>query len=347
MTPDVEVAGLGIAGSLLTLRLAQEGFKVTAYDPLARYEKACGEQITLEPGIEGLVKSLGVVKTVVKRVDIFIDGIHLTTIELKGSPKWVIVDKPRLVNELREEARGAGAGLVRSKWDRPSGSLITIDARGPYAIEGRGLSTFAVRLIARVKRWNPEKAWLDFRPRQGGLYWVFPYDADGHLVNAGVGLLGNNNAVDLRVRTEAYLRGKLGQAEAVDFKGAPIAAFAPVRLVSGVLFRVGEAAGLVMAWSGEGNRPAILSSLALSEAIVKRGAENASEVAETYMKSVDALSRLATAARALTLLAVSLRSSVELMRQAPKWFWEGYVRQELSQRDVIKALLEGLAGNTH
>ncbi|MGC9210172.1 MAG: NAD(P)-binding domain-containing protein [Acidilobus sp.] len=342
MTYDVEVAGLGVSGSLLALRLAERGFRVLAYEPVQRYEKACGEQITLEPRIEGLVRSLDVIKTIVRSVDVYVDGALVTTVELKGSPRWAIVDKPRLVNELRKEAERAGVSVVRSVWKGLRQAAIAVDARGPYTVVGRGPTVLALRLIARVSRWNPEEAWLDFRPSQGGLYWVFPYDADGKLINAGVGLLGVNDVDRLRGLAISYLKERLGEADVIDYKGAPIAAFAHLRLASGRDFWVGEAAGLVMAWSGEGNRPALLSSLALSEAIGKVGVEDHVNIRVAYERSVGDLAKMATVARALTLAAVSMRSSGELMTAAPKWFWESYVKQDISQAGVLRALVSAL-----
>ncbi len=343
MTFDVEVVGLGLAGSTAALRLAEEGFKVAAYDPMSRYEKACGEQVTLEPQVEEILRRADVIKTVVRRVRVLLDGATVTEVELRGSPKWVIIDKPVLVQALREEARGLGVTTVRSSWfPTHEGRAITVDARGPYAVDPLG-TILAVRLIARVRGWDPEAAWLDFRPSSGGLVWVFPYDVDGRLVNAGAGFLGVRDAIEVRYSVEAYLRERLGQVEVVDFKGAPIAAFSRPSLYSGRFFRVGEAAGLVMAWSGEGNRPAVESSLFLAEALSRAGTDDLETTRLLYSTYASNLLRMAVMSRALTLLAVSSRSSSALMKRMPWRFWELYVRQELTPGDVVRSLAEDLS----
>ncbi len=344
MTSEVEVVGLGVAGSVAALRLAEEGFKVTAYDPLPRYEKPCGEQVTLEPQVEEIVREAGVIKTVVRRVGVLIDGVPLTEVELKGSPKWAIIDKPRLVSALREEAVGLGVSLVRSAWRERAGNVV-VDARGPYGVEAES-SILAVRVIARVRGWDPEAAWLDFRPSSGGLLWVFPYDSGGRMVNAGLGFMGARDVILLRSLLDRYLRERVGPTEVVDFRGAPIAVFARPTLFGGRSFRVGEAAGLVMAWSGEGNRPAILSSMALARALAEAGTDDMTRARALYSDSLSSLVRMAAVSRALTLLAISYRSSSDLMRGMPRWFWQLYVRQELTPNDVIRALAEGLRGAT-
>ena len=342
MTFDVEVVGLGLAGSTVALRLAEEGFRVTAYDPVSRYEKACGEQVTLEPQVEEVLRRADVIKVVVRRVRVLIDGVVVTDVELRGQPKWVIVDKPRLVAALREEAKGLGVSIVRSTYSGVlGGRAVTIDARGPYGVDQAG-TILAVRLIARVGKWDPEEAWLDFRPSDGGLVWVFPYDPDGRLVNAGAGFLRTRDAGELRRTVETYLRERLGQEEVVDVKGAPIAAFSRPSLHSGMTFRVGEAAGLVMAWSGEGNRPAIESSLFLAEALARAGTDDLDRARLLYSTYAADLLRMAVTSRALTLLAVSHTSSKALMKGMPRWFWELYVRQELTTSDVLESLVEGL-----
>jgi len=343
---DVEVAGLGVAGSLLAAELARRGFRVIGFDPVARYEKPCGEQVTLEPSFAKLLETLDVIKSVVREVDILIDGEHVTSVSLKGAPKWVIIDKPRLVAGLRDEAEGLGVTVVRSSWPGPGKAAVSVDARGPYSVSSLS-SVLTLRLIAKVDRWNPETAWLDFRPEMGGLYWVFPYDTDGRLVNAGLGLLGVRDVSDLRTRAEEYLRGKFGSFEVIDLKGAPIAVFSPVRLRSGHVLRVGEAAGLVLTWSGEGNRPALLSSRALAEVMSRLGPDDLNLLAEAYSRSIGDLVKMTTMSRALTYLTFSMGSSRSLMRALPGWFWTLYVRQELSLNDIAKALAEAIESASH
>ncbi|MEB3860542.1 MAG: NAD(P)/FAD-dependent oxidoreductase, partial [Desulfurococcales archaeon] len=260
---DILIVGSGVAGSTLAREVSGKGYRVTVVDWSRRYSKACGDAIALRPGLREQLEKLGVIVTVVRSFEIRVHGNPVYE-ETFRRPKWVIVDKPRLVEALREEAIAGGVKFVKGAWRGERGT-VTVDARGPYASKP-GNRVFVYRSIARA-RWDPERALLDFDLKSKGFYWVFPASPEGKLVNIGLGLESVNNARILRSLVESYSRKVLGSFEPVDEKGAPVTVKGPVVLREGDLIKVGEAAGLVVSTAGEGNRPAIMSAKALARAI--------------------------------------------------------------------------------
>mgnify|MGYP001770689034 FL=1 len=339
---DVAVVGLGVAGSALAAALAQKGFRVVGYDLLKRYVKPCGEQITVDERSASLLRWLGwdVVKTVVDRVDIYVAGRLATTASVRPG-RWVIVDKAALVERLRDMARGYGAYLELGTAASPEAldAPIIVDARGPYARSPSG-EVLAVRLIARVSSWDPQLARLDFRPKERGLYWVFPSDGHGRLVNAGAGFVGVSDATAVTNAVIKYLKETVSREfQVVDVRGAPIDVFGRPRLVRGRALLVGEAAGLVMTWSGEGNRPAIGSALALSDAIAANYGDR-DKIFAAYSGAVGDLLASALISRLTYVLVMALRAPEDFLTSLPRPLWEGYVAQDLSLKDIVR----GVAG---
>jgi flavin-dependent dehydrogenase len=342
---DIIVAGMGLAGSLLSLRLAESGFKVKAFEPTpSSYVKPCGEQLTLEEVPLRLAKEYEAIKTVVNDVHILVNGKYVTTVDMRGGSKWAIIDKPKLIMELRRSAAEAGVAVLRERWHGERGAL-TIDSRGPYSMKTSS-EVLALRVIAKVKSWSPEEAILDFRPSLGGLYWVFPFDGDGKFVNAGTGFVGVNDAASLQGLVRSYLAEKLqGPFDVVEVKGAPINVFTNPRLTNGDIIKVGEAAGLVMAWSGEGNRPAIVSAEALASSIANSD-YNFELALKRYSTSISWIMESAIVSRLLTRASYRLSLAAPLLASMPRRAWELYMRQELTLRDLISFLPEALKSAT-
>ncbi len=336
---DVVVQGLGVAGSLLAARLALQGFRVRAYDLSRDYLKPCGEQLTLEETPLRVARSTGAIKTIVRTVDVAVSGKLVTSVTMKPS-KWAIIDKPRMIAALREMAKAEGSEVVWGPAAQVPGAL-TVDARGPYS----GPRTFreglalALRVVARVRSWEGDLALLDFWPALGGLFWVFPYDSEGKVVNAGAGFVGVSNANFVRDQVIKYLRHLLGPHEVLEVKGAPINLFTRPRLSRGTSILVGEAAGLVMAWSGEGNRPAINSAEALAEAIREVGTEDRGALSKTYAALVKKTAREAEMSRLALRLFGTSRISNAFLRLTSDDVWAKYVRQELEPLDLLRALV--------
>ncbi|MFN4045950.1 MAG: NAD(P)/FAD-dependent oxidoreductase, partial [Acidilobaceae archaeon] len=104
---DITVAGLGVAGSTLAYHASKHGFKVAGYDVAPTYRKACGDVVSVRGETWGIVRETGSMLTGVKKFSITAGGVEVAYIDV-GSPIWVIVDKSKLVNTLRELAASLG-----------------------------------------------------------------------------------------------------------------------------------------------------------------------------------------------------------------------------------------------
>lgn len=201
---EISIGGLGVSGATLAYLLAREGFRVEAFDVARGYRKACGDALTLRPFTEEIARATGSVETLVKRYMIAVDGEVVHDLTLKPPP-WAIVDKALLVSRLREMAEAEGAVLKLAPWPGPSRGLLAIDARGPLAASV-GNAVFLYRVYSRA-RWDPETVYLDFNVRERGVYWVFPADGDGRLVNIGAGFEAYGVAPRLREGWPLSTRG--------------------------------------------------------------------------------------------------------------------------------------------
>ena len=334
--PDVLIAGAGVAVSLLARELAYKGFDVALLDWATRYRKACGDAVALREGLRGFLEKLGVVVTLVKSFEIRIHGSRVYE-ESFREPKWVIVDKPRLVANLREEAEAQGAIMLHGAW-RGQRGVVTVDARGPYA-NNPERRVFVYRVISRAK-WDPEKALLDFDLKSRGFYWIFPADDDGRTVNIGAGFEESPSPAYLRKLVENYSYKLLGGFEPLDEKGAPVTVKGPISTREKDTLKVGEAAGLVVSTAGEGNRPAILSAISLARAI-ESSFPNIREIEEKYRAGISRVVSEVLVSRRL--LAVVERAGhvrgEALMRSLPESFWRHYLASAVTTRRVVSAML--------
>ncbi len=333
--PDVVVAGAGVAGATLAYEAARKGFRVKAYDVAARYAKACGDALTVRDETLEVARATGSIVTRVKRYLIAVDGEVIEEFSLPG-PAWVIVDKAGLVNGLREMAAAEGAEIVHRHWDGESGRLYTVDARGPYS-RSYSEAVLLYRAIAEAE-WDPGTALLDFAVRERGVYWIFPADGDGRLVNVGAGFEGVKRASIVKARVEAYLRRWTGRGlEGLrDERGAPMQIYAPVEPYSGGIYRVGEAGGILLRTGGEGNRPAILSAKALAAAFAE--ASEPGEARRIYLERIQRLLDEVETSLAVLKLVASARpeTASRLLRSLPSWFWRDFVRARVYKSTVLK-----------
>jgi len=243
-----------------------------------------------------------------------------------------MVNKPKLVNTLRSMAEGEGARIVISRGVPTRGNGVVVDARGPYAHRTE-TSVLTVRIIANAS-WEQDLALLDFDTERLGYYWVFPLD-DGSRVNLGVGLMGVRDGRLLKALALRYYRKLTGVDPVVlDVRGAPIAVEAPVKLQEGGVYKVGEAAGLVNSTTGEGNRYAIHSAIALAKAL------NHDEGVEGYTKLLQGILDEITLSRLILRLVKTLgpRTIPMLMTNAPREFWVNWFKGKLTRRTLIEIL---------
>ncbi len=325
---DVAIYGLGVAGATLAYLASRAGFKVVGLDMSPVYRKACGDVVTLRGYTWELLRATGSLLNIVRRFEVRVGGVEVAYLDL--GPVWAMVDKPKLVNTLRSMAVVEGARVTVGKGVPGAGvASIVVDARGPYA-HNPGGSVLTVRLIAKA-RWEDDLALLDFDPANIGFYWVFPL-GDGR-VNMGSGFKRVGDGSLLKLLTLRYYRRLAGEDPVVlDVRGAPVAVEAPVRLVENGVYRVGEAAGLVSSTSGEGNRYAIHSAIALARAISQgRGVDGYRELLGGVLDEV-------TLSRLLLRLVEKLdpRASTKLLESLPREFWAYYFKGRLTRSTLAR-----------
>ncbi len=337
---SVRIHGLGVSGSYLAWRLSSEGISVRAFDPANAYSKPCGDAVTLRPWIRRLLEETSVIKTYVKRFIIRVNGSMIT--EHKASePYWAIVDKHNIISYFRREAVRNGLKIIRKSpklEPRRQDEIAVVDARGPYA-HPRESWVYAYRVLARTAKWHADTAILDFYPSRGGLYWLFPADSEGTLINYGAGFLSSAPSA---ARSFAFEKVKVDIHDPVtpiDERAAPIAVLSNIVVADRGIVRVGEASGLVISSAGEGNRPGLESARLLAEAVLASGDPGALE--KRYRRNVSQLVSEARLSRSL--LRAAARMGDRFSRFAgslPESFWENYLQGRISLRYLLSLALQ-------
>ncbi len=328
---DVVIYGLGVAGSTLAYLASSMGFKVTGFDMAPRYGKACGDVVTLRGFTWEVLRVTGSILEFVRRFEIRVGGVEVAYIDFK-EPVWAMVDKPKLVNTLRSMAEADGARVIRGRGrPRADPRAFVVDARGPYA-HSPGYSVLTVRVVAKA-RWEHDLALIDFDPWNLGFYWIFPLD--DNRINLGVGLASVGDGGILKELALKYYR-RLAKTDPIvlDVRGAPVAVEAPVRLEEEGVYKIGEAAGLVNSTSGEGNRYAIHSAIALAKALKHNtGLKGYKELLGSVLDEI-------TLSRSLLRLVKTLgpKTSSLLLSNAPREFWAYWLKGRLTRRTLLNTL---------
>lgn len=336
----VRIHGLGISGSYLAWRLSSESISIRAFDPAANvYSKPCGDAITLRPWIRRLLEETSVIKTYVKRFIIRVNGSTITE-HKAGEPYWAIVDKHGMISYFRREAARNGLKIARGSPElkpRGPGEIAVVDARGPYA-HPRESWVYAYRILARTAKWHGDTAILDFYPSLGGLYWLFPADSEGTLINFGAGFLNSGPAA---ARSFAFERVKADINDTVtpiDERAAPIAILSNIVVVERGIVRVGEAGGLVISSAGEGNRPGLESARLLAETVL--ASDDPGVLEKRYRRNVSRLASEARLSRSLLRTAARMGDRFSSFAGSlPDSFWENYLQGRISLRYLLSVAL--------
>ena len=342
---EIYVRGLGVAGSYLVYAASRiPAIRVRGWDSSRVYTKPCGDAVTLRPWISRLLEELDVVVTGIKTYTIMIDGREIEHVEFP-SYNWYIVNKQELVHRLREQASRQGARVsygstARCPEDcRAREDCICVEATGPYR-HRRQTQVMAVRFLVRAQ-WDPQHALLDFWPSRGGLFWAFPADSRGRLVNMGAGFLGGTvEEAGREALSEARL--VLGSYTVEDVKAAPISVWAPIMPATDGVARIGESAGLVMSTSGEGNRPSLESARLLIESA--RESSSARETVKSYVRRVQPLVQEASVSRLLLGLVARKPWILQLAGSVlGREFWIDYLSSHLTWREALGHIILGSA----
>jgi len=325
----INILGLGIAGSLLAARLSRAGIKVSAFDPQKRYIKPCGEAVPAWFFQEKYLKYTHV-KSKVSRYTVNVDGETIFDWDA-GKNVWLIIDKEKLVNTLREIAIAEGASI---EW-KPGvhGKGYNVDARGPFS-QGTKRTIPVYRIIAKTRSWDEDRVHIEFDSGKAGFYWIFP--SGDNLVNVGGGFAYNPGLVAKLVHK--YASVSLDIREILDKSASLITIHPEHRFFHKNTFYLGEAAGLIMPSTGEGIRPALLSAEKLFQALAK--SENPHITYRNGLEEIVRESRLS-----YTLFRVILnkkpRSRAQLLSSLPEGFWRKYFSATLSSwKELVFSMLK-------
>ncbi len=291
---DVIVVGAGPAGSTAAYRLATDGAKVLIVDRAAfPRDKPCGGGVTMR-GAQLLPFAIDpVVERVVERVWVT-KGHHGPRRDVDGGGPMVLMTQRRRLDQfLVERAIAAGAefrdqtrvrgielahdGVAVSTDHGTIAAEVMIGADGANGVTRAALGapepSYAVALEGNLPRGSAQfddqryisDALLEFSTVPGGYGWIFP---KGDHCNFGVGgwfTEGPSLREHLVELCEAH---GVTMDDLVNLRGhrLPIRrSGTPVAVPRAVL--VGDAAGLVDPFSGDGMYEAILSSKIASETI--------------------------------------------------------------------------------
>jgi geranylgeranyl reductase family protein len=282
-TFDVAVVGAGPAGSTAAYRLARAGAQVLLVDKATfPRDKPCGG------GVTGRAARLlpfcidPVVEDVVERLEVSLDYRHRFA-RRAGRPLALMTQRRRLDHFLLEQAAAAGADVrdgAKVADVRPDSVTVDgeeVQARVVIGADGcNGTAARALGLGGEIVHGVALEANFPYDERfagtmvveigavHGGYAWIFP---KGDHVNLGVG--GNESeAPNLRehLRRLCAEHGiDLGAAR--DTRGYRLPMRSPsTRLARGSAAVIGDAAGLVDPFSGDGMYEAFLSSQLVAEA---------------------------------------------------------------------------------
>lgn len=334
--PDISIVGLGPAGSLLAWKAAEAGYRVVAYDLQKTYTKPCGDAVIIREEYEDLLKASSSITGRVKRHVIEVSGYGGKIIEHEA-PAWYIVDKTKLVEYFKEEARVNGAKIVK-KAVEPHDRLanIVVDARGPYAhIDDNKTYIMTYRVFVETDSWDNDTALLYFETKRAGLAWIFPSYLGENIVNAGGGIKGGS-LPEVKKYVHGFLKQHLGgDFKVIGEKAAPIAVYSNVNPVVDGVIRIGEAAGLINSAGGEGIRMALLSSLIAYESL------SDPNPLKRYRELVAPLVKESLLTRRLlrSIESIEPERGARLLYDLPDVFWKGFLRGNTSRMLLLRSFI--------
>jgi geranylgeranyl reductase family protein len=334
-TYDVAIVGGGPAGSTAAYRLASAGASVLLLDKTTfPRDKPCGGGVTGRAARLLPFSIEPVVEDVVDRLECRLRYRHHFTRRARA-PLAYMTQRRRLDHFLLEKAAEAGAEVREGETAdaRELDARIVIGADGCNGSSAKqlGLAQGVVHGVALEANYPHEPRYkgsmvLEIAVIRGGYGWIFP---KGDHLNVGVG--GNAEEgprlrAELRRMCEAY---GIDPESARDTRGYRLPLRLPgARLANGRTAVIGDAAGLVDPFSGDGMYEAFLSAQLVTDAALDVLAGRAEDLG-AYQAAVErqivpltwagwgakrAFERFPRATYALIRLPVTFRALEKLLR---------------------------------
>jgi geranylgeranyl reductase family protein len=292
-TYDVAIVGAGPAGSTAAYRLATAGARVLLLDKATfPRDKPCGGGVTGRAARLLPFSIEPVVEDVVDRLDCGLRYRHRFSRHARR-PLAYMTQRRRLDHFLLQKAADAGAEVrVGETVDaRALEARIVIGADGcnGSAAKQLGLAEGVVHGVALEANYPHEQRFsramvLEIAVIRGGYGWIFP---KGDHVNVGVGGNGEEGPrlrAELRRMCETY---GIDPDAAQDTRGYRLPLrLSGTRLARGCTAVIGDAAGLVDPFSGDGMYEAFLSAQLVAEAALAVLAGRAADI-EPYQDAVE------------------------------------------------------------
>jgi geranylgeranyl reductase family protein len=283
-TYDVVILGAGPAGSTAAYRLATAGASVLLLDKATfPRDKPCGGGVTGRAARLLPFSIQPVVEDAVARLECGLRYRHRITRHAR-SPLAYMTQRRRLDHFLLQKAAEAGAEVREGETAdaRELDARIVIGADGCNGTSAKqlGLAEGIVHGVALEANFPHQARWsgamvVEIAVIRGGYGWIFP---KGDHVNVGVGGNGEEGPrlrAELRRMCEAY---GIDPDSATDMKGYRLPQRLPeTKLARGTTAVIGDAAGLVDPFTGDGMYEAFLSARLVTDAaldVLAGGAEN-------------------------------------------------------------------------
>jgi geranylgeranyl reductase family protein len=272
---DAAVVGAGPAGSTAAYRLAAAGLRVLLVDKATfPRDKPCGGGVTLRAARLLPFPIDPVVEDVIDRVECRLDyGPRFE--RTARAPLAYMTQRRRLDHFLLQRAAEAGAevreGVTVDAAALDAGVVIGADGCNGTSAKQLGLAPDVVHGVALEANYPRDERYartmvLEIASVPGGYGWIFP-KADH--VNVGVGgwaSEGPRLRAHLRRMCEAY---GIDPDSASDTRGYRLPMRRPgAPLAHGNAAVIGDAAGLVDPFSGDGMYEAFLSAKLVAEAVL-------------------------------------------------------------------------------